>query len=55
MSSKKAMKKMQKLAFQKHKNNIRNNKLGPKQIKFLINIKNEKIPKQPTTPKPEAG
>ena len=30
MSSKKAMKKMQKLSFQKHKNNIVNNKFKPK-------------------------
>ena len=43
MSSKKAMKKIQKLAFQKHKNNIRNNKFRPKINKFLINIKNEKV------------
>ena len=42
MSSKKAMKKMKKPAFQEHKNNIRNNKFIPKKIKFLINIKNEK-------------
>ena len=42
MSSKKAMKKMQKLAFQEHKNNIRNNKFKPKTNKILINIKNEK-------------
>ena len=33
---------MQKLVFQGHKNNIRNNKFRPKQIKLLINIKNEK-------------
>ena len=33
---------MQKMAFQEHKNNIRNNKFRPKKIKFLINIKNEK-------------
>ena len=32
MSSKKAMKQMQKLAYQKHKNNIRNNK-----FRFEIN------------------
>jgi len=30
MSSKKVMKKMQKMAFQAHKNNIRNNKFKPK-------------------------
>jgi len=30
MSSKKAMKKMQKLAFQQHKNNIRSNKFNLK-------------------------
>jgi hypothetical protein len=30
MSSKKAMKKMQKLAFQQHKNSIRHNKFKPK-------------------------
>jgi|TARA_B110000438_G_scaffold274453_1_gene294648 hypothetical protein len=35
MSSKKAMKKMQKMAFQKHKNNIRNNKFNPKKNKIL--------------------
>jgi len=35
MSSKKAMKKMQKLAFQKHKNNIRNNKFKPKTNKIF--------------------
>ncbi len=35
MSSKKAMKKMQKLAFQKHKNNIRNNKFSPKTNKIF--------------------
>jgi hypothetical protein len=43
MSSKKAMKKMQKLAFQQHKNNFRNNKFKPKTKKFFTNIKNEKI------------
>ena len=42
MSSKKTMKKMQKLAFQKHKTTLETINLGPKQIKFLINIKNEK-------------
>ena len=42
MSSKKAMKKMQKLAFQRHKTTLETINLGPKQIKFLINIKNEK-------------
>ena len=42
MSSKKAMKKMQKLAFQKHKITLETINLDPKQIKFLINIKNEK-------------
>tara|TARA_B110000438_G_scaffold18154_1_gene16879 strand:- start:306 stop:434 length:129 start_codon:yes stop_codon:yes gene_type:complete len=35
MSSKKAMKQMQKLAFQKHKNNIKNNKIKPKKNQFL--------------------
>jgi len=35
MFSKKAMKKMQKLAFQKHKNNIRNNKFRPKTNKIF--------------------
>ena len=45
---------MQKLAFQKHKTTLETINLGSKQIKFLINIKNEKIPKQPITPKPEA-
>ena len=30
MSSKKAMKKIQKMAFQKHKSNIKNNKFRPK-------------------------
>jgi len=35
MSSKKAMKQMQKLAFQKHKNNIRNNKFRPKTNKIF--------------------
>ena len=35
MSSKKAMKKMQKLAFQKHKSNIRNNKFRPKANKIF--------------------
>jgi len=35
MSSKKAMKKMQKLAFQKHKNNIRNNKFMSKKNKIF--------------------
>jgi hypothetical protein len=39
MSSKKAMKKMQKLAFQTHKNNIKNNK-----FKF----KKNKTPNKPT-------
>ena len=42
MSSKKTMKKMQKLAFQRHKTTLETINLGPKQIKFLINIKNEK-------------
>ena len=35
MSSKKAMKKMQKLAFQKHKNNVRNNKFMTKTNKIF--------------------
>jgi len=35
MSSKKAMKQMQKLAFAKHKNNIRNNKIKPKKNKIF--------------------
>jgi len=35
MSSKKVMKKMQKLAFQKHKNNIRNNKFRHKTNKIF--------------------
>jgi len=35
MSSKKAMKQTQKLAFQKHKNNIRNNKLMSKKNKIF--------------------
>jgi hypothetical protein len=35
MSSKKAMKKMQKLAFQKHKSNIRKNKFRPKTNKII--------------------
>jgi len=35
MSSKKAMKQMQKLAFQKHKNNIKNNKFKPKTNKIF--------------------
>jgi len=35
MSSKKAMKKMQKLAFKKHKNNIRNNKFRSKTNKIF--------------------
>ena len=39
MSSKKAMKQMQKLAFQKHKNNIRNNKFRPKTNKNFYNKK----------------
>jgi len=42
MSSKKAMKKMQKLVFQNIKTTLETINLGPKQIKFLINIKNEK-------------
>ena len=44
MSSKKTMKKMQKmqkLAFQRQKTTLETINLGPKQIKFLINIKNE--------------
>ena len=43
MSSKKAMKQMQKLAFAKHKNNIRSNKLKSKRNKIFNKIKNEKI------------
>jgi len=35
MSSKKAMKKMQKLALQKHKNSIRNNKFRAKTNKIF--------------------
>tara|TARA_B110000438_G_C15330219_1_gene443388 strand:+ start:275 stop:397 length:123 start_codon:yes stop_codon:yes gene_type:complete len=35
MSSKKAMKKMQKLTYQGHKNNIRNNKFKPKTNKIF--------------------
>jgi len=35
MSSKKAMKKTQKLAFQKHKSNIKNNKFRPKANKIF--------------------
>jgi len=35
MSSKKAMKQMQKLAFQKHKNNIGNNKFMSKKNKIF--------------------
>jgi len=35
MSSKKTMKQMQKLAFQKHKNNIRNNKFMSKKNKIF--------------------
>ena len=43
MSSKKAMKKMQKLTFKNIKITLKTINLDPKQIKFLINIKNEKI------------
>jgi len=39
MSTKKAMKKMQKLAFQKHKSNIRNNKFQPKKNKIINKYK----------------
>jgi|TARA_B110000438_G_C15609458_1_gene561586 hypothetical protein len=39
MSSKKAMKQMQKLAFQKHKENIKNNKFRPKGNKFFRKLK----------------
>jgi hypothetical protein len=39
MSSKKAMKQMQKLAFQKHKNNIKSNKFKPKTNKISNNYK----------------
>jgi len=42
MSSKKAMKQMQKLAFQKHKNNIRNNKFMPKTNKIFNKHKKRK-------------
>jgi len=35
MSSKKAMNKIQKLAFQAHKNNVRNNKIRPKTNKIF--------------------
>jgi len=42
MSSKKAMKKSQKLAFQKHKKNIRNNKFRPKTKKRKIKRENKK-------------
>jgi hypothetical protein len=38
MSSKKAMKQMQKLAFQKHKSNISSNKFKPKKIKSYTKI-----------------
>jgi hypothetical protein len=40
MSTKKAMKKIQKLAFQKHKSNIRNNKFIPKRNKTFNKRKN---------------
>ena len=40
MSSKKAMKKIQKLAFQKHKSNIRNNKFTPKKNRIFNKRKN---------------
>ena len=40
MSSKKAMKKIQKLAFQKHKSNIRNNKFTSKRNKNFNKRKN---------------
>ena len=43
MPSKKAMKQMQKLAFQKHKNNIRNNKFKPKTNKIFNKHKKWKI------------
>jgi|TARA_B110000438_G_C15727781_1_gene612820 hypothetical protein len=39
MSSKKAMKQMQKLSFQKHKNNIKNNKFKPKTNKVFNKYK----------------
>jgi len=42
MSSKKAMKKKQKLTYQKHKNNIRNNKFRPKTNKILNKQKKTK-------------
>jgi len=41
MSSKKAMKKTQKWLFKNIKATLEIINLGPKQIKFLINIKNE--------------
>jgi len=41
MSTKKAMKKIQKLAFQKHKSNIRNNKIVPKGNKTFNKRKNK--------------
>ncbi len=41
MSSKKAMKLSQKMAFQKHKSNIKNNRFNPKNYKF-INKSNKK-------------
>jgi len=39
MSSKKAMKKLQKLAFQQHKNSIRSNKFNPKKNKAINKYK----------------
>ena len=39
MSSKKAMKQMQKLAFQKHKSNISSNKFKPKKNKSFLKKK----------------
>ena len=49
MSSKKAMKKMQKLAFQKHKSNIKNNKFRPKANK-IFNKQNSGIKTQNHNP-----
>ena len=42
MPSKKTMKKMQKLLFKNIKTTLETINLGPKQIKSLININNEK-------------
>ena len=43
MSSKKVMKQMQKLAFQRHKNNIKNNKFKPKTNKIFNKHKKWKV------------